>query len=636
MSDFINTIDILGDEAVTDSIIDRSIVEFRDDKLTSVGTYAFQDCTALETVDLPNVTSVTNYSFGNCSKLISLNLPSVTSLAFFPLSGTSSLTTLVLPKVTKIGQQGLNGTSLRVLDLPSCTSIGDYNFSYSLPQCHLILRSETLCAHTRSAGNQGIKYIYVPANLIGSYRGATNWSEYAEQFRSIIPGDEDTLQGIVNETLTDWTNNSVTSIPERAFYKYTPLKTVSSESVTSVGVYAFKSCESLTDLDLPNLVSTASYGECFSGCRSLVNVNLPRLQRFSNGIFTDCTSLKSIYLPEVINNVSNDYGGGHFTRCTALKLAVLPKLETIAASMFNSCSSLEYVDTSSVTSIANWAFERCNSLKGVILRNDRVVASLISSNYPFYGVNLDDRYIYVPSALISAYQEATNWSALYAQYPNLFRALEDYTVDGTITGEFIYDIEPEPEPEPEPDTPDTPALDAEVLYSLPESKTFNGSSDYVDTGIKLFDTAKDFTIVCSADFSTLVNNMCMIHCMKEASPYPGMCVDGMQNAGVRICYTATSGGSNTISDKASVSTLAMRYKSGILDKICYKNTSGELITVTHNSTASYTATTENLILGAYQTTTGTKGRWYRGTINSFVVYGAYLSDDEIATALNGI
>nr|DAJ06238.1 MAG TPA: CotH kinase protein [Caudoviricetes sp.] len=33
-----------------------------------------------------------------------------------------------------------------------------------------------------------------------------------------------------------------------------------------------------------------------------------------------------------------------------------------------------------------------------------------------------------------------------------------------------------------------------VLYTLPQETTFNGTSDYVDTGVKLFDTDKDFTI----------------------------------------------------------------------------------------------------------------------------------------------
>jgi hypothetical protein len=54
-----------------------------------------------------------------------------------------------------------------------------------------------------------------------------------------------------------------------------------------------------------------------------------------------------------------------------------------------------------------------------------------------YNPNGDkDGYFYVPRALLSDddatkdYRRATNWST----YASQFRALEDYTVDGTITG----------------------------------------------------------------------------------------------------------------------------------------------------------------------------------------------------------
>ena len=39
-------------------------------------------------------------------------------------------------------------------------------------------------------------------------------------------------------------------------------------------------------------------------------------------------------------------------------------------------------------------------------------------------------YIYVPRALVDSYKAASKWST----YANQFRALEDYTVDGTTTG----------------------------------------------------------------------------------------------------------------------------------------------------------------------------------------------------------
>ena len=77
--------------------------------------------------------------------------------------------------------------------------------------------------------------------------------------------------------------------------------------------------------------------------------------------------------------------------------------------------------------------KNATSLTAVILRNPTALCSL-SRVEAFDGTPIAQGtgYIYVPRALLEDYQGATNWSAFAAQV----RAIEDYTVDGTITGEF--------------------------------------------------------------------------------------------------------------------------------------------------------------------------------------------------------
>lgn len=170
-----------------------------------------------------------------------------------------------------------------------------------------------------------------------------------------------------------------------------------------------------------------------------------------------------------------------------------------------------------------------------------------------------------------------------------------------------------------------------MIYSLNEPTTFNGSSDYIDTGIQLFDTAKDFTIICEAEFSKLENQKCLFHCMNEANPYPGISIDG--NSGVRICYTGSSSITTSISNKNDVSALAIRYVDGKMNAIRYRNTSGNIVTHAVSGTPTYTKVTQNLLLGAYQEISGTKGRFFSGTIDRFEVYDAALSDEQIAILL---
>jgi hypothetical protein len=68
-------------------------------------------------------------------------------------------------------------------------------------------------------------------------------------------------------------------------------------------------------------------------------------------------------------------------------------------------------------SISSGAFQYCYHILG-------------TTHALYNPEGLQDGYIYVPRAMIETLSSATNWSALQ------FRAIEDYTVDGTTTGEL--------------------------------------------------------------------------------------------------------------------------------------------------------------------------------------------------------
>lgn len=93
--------------------------------------------------------------------------------------------------------------------------------------------------------------------------------------------------------------------------------------------------------------------------------------------------------------------------------------------------SITEISSSSATSIGSSAFRMCSKLKPLLLRGNNV-CTLNKNVFVSTPISSGTGYIYVPSALIEQYKAATNWSAYSAQ----FRALEDYTVDGTITGEL--------------------------------------------------------------------------------------------------------------------------------------------------------------------------------------------------------
>ena len=106
-------------------------------------------------------------------------------------------------------------------------------------------------------------------------------------------------------------------------------------------------------------------------------------------------------------------------------------VETIRTYVFGNCKELEHVDISSVTKIDSGVFIDCSKLSTLVLRNTSM-ASLGSNALKNTPIAKNTGYIYVPRSLVDSYKAATNWSTYAAQ----FRALEDYTVDGTVDGDI--------------------------------------------------------------------------------------------------------------------------------------------------------------------------------------------------------
>ena len=101
--------------------------------VTSIGQCAFQSCTGLTSVTIPNsVTSIGNQAFDHCESLTSVTIGnSVTSIGSTAFESCSNLTSITIPNsVTSIGNYAFNWCSgLTSIEIPnSVTSIGNYAF----------------------------------------------------------------------------------------------------------------------------------------------------------------------------------------------------------------------------------------------------------------------------------------------------------------------------------------------------------------------------------------------------------------------------------------------------------------------------------------------------------------------------
>jgi hypothetical protein len=143
-------------------------------------------------------------------------------------------------------------------------------------------------------------------------------------------------------------------------------------------------------------------------------------------------SIEGTYINDRVTNI----GKGAFFSCAKLVEAKFKNATSVEEGAFANCYALEKVDLASATNIALEAFQGTSSvvpLSALILRNTNEICVLgYSSAFNNTNIAKGIGYIYVPSAFVDSYKAAKHWST----YASQFRALEDYTVDGTVTGEL--------------------------------------------------------------------------------------------------------------------------------------------------------------------------------------------------------
>ena len=111
--------------------------------------------------------------------------------------------------------------------------------------------------------------------------------------------------------MKDWTASS--SAPWYSLYRES-IKSLRIDSVTSIGSYAFCSCDSLTSVSIGDSVtSIGSYAFC--SCDSLTSVSIGNsLTSIGKWAFGDCSSLTSV----VIGNSVTSIGNYAFYSCDSL------------------------------------------------------------------------------------------------------------------------------------------------------------------------------------------------------------------------------------------------------------------------------------------------------------------------------
>ena len=141
-------------------------------------------------------------------------------------------------------------------------------------------------------------------------------------------------------------------------------------------------CGKLKEIDLPSTLKLISQSGAFSGATALESIDLPDGLAFAEDIgsvFSDCSALTSIVLPESITKIPS----GTFNGCTSLaSVTAEGEISEIGNSAFQECKSLTQLALpGQLTSIGYSAFQDCENLSSV--PNLSAVTSL--GSYAFYN-----------------------------------------------------------------------------------------------------------------------------------------------------------------------------------------------------------------------------------------------------------
>lgn len=172
------------------------------------------------------------------------------------------------------------------------------------------------------------------------------------------------------------------SLPEKAFFNCKSLVNIDLPRVTKLGEYCFSGCSSLNFVSLKKVTNIES--SAFLGCISLINVDIPSISSMKYSCFDECPLLDLSFAKDFYNIPDGSFRGckvsvldfkntrkigAYAFANSAVREVVMPELSSLSNYSFSYCINLEYVSIANVSYLGRSAFWGCTSLGEVILSN---------------------------------------------------------------------------------------------------------------------------------------------------------------------------------------------------------------------------------------------------------------------------
>lgn len=307
--------------------------------VTSIGDYAFENCTGLTNVTISEkIESIGLNVFDSCTSLININVDS-NNLYYESVDGVlydESNNILIKCPTKKTGAVYIQDGTLE---------IADEAFAYCSNLTSVIIPNSVSSIGSGAFINcLSIENITVP-------NGVTHIKGYTFYF----------CKALTSITLP----KTVEKVDNYAFAYCSNISSIILyEGVTSIGDHAFSNCDNLVSVSIPSTVTNIG-DYVFSNCYNLNSIDIPvGITHISNGMFSDCDDL-CIEIPSHITSIGYDA----FYGCNSLTSVNIPSRVTeIGAGAFSSCINLTSVSIGAgIKTVDNYTFNYCKNLKSIVI-----------------------------------------------------------------------------------------------------------------------------------------------------------------------------------------------------------------------------------------------------------------------------
>ncbi len=289
---------------IPDDVKDLTVVE--------IAQEAFDGCSALEAVDIPNsVKAIGKSAFRSCFGLkkvkFSTGLTTIGESAFL----NCHLKAVDFPNgLTRIGGSAFNNcNNLTEVKFPSgVQTIGNGAFQ----DCDR-LKEVSISSSVREIGD----FAFSECKKLTEFKVEEKNASYSQVGGVLFRKDMDTLVSYPGKRTGDYKiPSSVKGIKAGAFYGCSGLTAVTIPgSVTKIGGRAFENCSSLTEVTIPGSVTAIVWG-AFYGCSGLTKVTIPSsVTAIEWAAFYECRGLTEVTIPSSVTEIAEMA----FQNCRRLK-----------------------------------------------------------------------------------------------------------------------------------------------------------------------------------------------------------------------------------------------------------------------------------------------------------------------------